>query len=52
VEFVVEKWRWDRFLPEYFGFPMSVSFHRCSITWKNEKKLIIFLPVFNTRVAQ
>jgi hypothetical protein len=21
--------------PEYFGFPMSVSFQRCSITWKN-----------------
>ena len=21
---------------EYFGFPLSVSFHRCCITWKNE----------------
>jgi hypothetical protein len=25
------------FFPEYFGFPLSISFHRCSITWKNEK---------------
>jgi hypothetical protein len=39
-----QKWHWDRFFPEYFGFPLSVSFHRCSITWKSEKKkLIIFL---------
>jgi hypothetical protein len=36
------KWHWDRFLPEYFGFLLSISFRRCSITWKNEKKLIIF----------
>ena len=20
------KWHWDRFLPEYFGFPLSISF--------------------------
>jgi hypothetical protein len=32
------KWHWDRFYPEYFGFPLSLSFHRCSITRKNEKK--------------
>jgi hypothetical protein len=30
------------FSPEYFGFPMSVSFHRCSSTWKYGK-LIIFI---------
>jgi hypothetical protein len=30
--------------PEYFGFPLSVAFHRCSITWKNaKKKIIIFI---------
>ena len=23
--------------PEYFGFPLSITFHRCSITRKNEK---------------
>jgi hypothetical protein len=27
------------FTPEYFGFPPSISFHRCSITWKNEKRI-------------
>ena len=37
------KWQWDRFFLEYFGFPLSISFHRCSNTWKSEKKLIIFL---------
>jgi hypothetical protein len=37
------KWHWDRFFPEYFGFPMSILFHRCSMTRKNEKKLIIFI---------
>ena len=26
------------FSPEYFGFLLSISFHRCSITCKNEKK--------------
>jgi hypothetical protein len=36
------KWHWDRFFTEYFGFPLSISFHRCSITWKNGQKLIIF----------
>jgi hypothetical protein len=35
------KWHWDRFFFQYFGFPLSVSFHRCYITRKNEKKLII-----------
>jgi hypothetical protein len=37
------KWHWDRFFPEYFGFPLSISFHLCSITGKNEKKVIIFI---------
>jgi hypothetical protein len=37
------KWHWDKFSPEYFGFPLSISFHRCSITRKNEKKLFIFI---------
>jgi hypothetical protein len=34
------KWHWDRLFPEYFGFPPSISFHRCSIT---REKLIIFI---------
>jgi hypothetical protein len=38
------KWQWDRFFHEYFGFPLSFSFHRCSITQKKlKKKLIIFI---------
>jgi hypothetical protein len=37
------KWHWDRFFPECFGFPLTVSFHRCSITRKNEKTLNIFI---------
>ena len=40
------KWHWDRFFPEYFGFPLSISFHRYSITRKIEKTLIIFLFIF------
>jgi hypothetical protein len=43
------KWHWDRFFPEYFGFPLPISLHRCSITLKNgEKNLIIFLFIFIT----
>jgi hypothetical protein len=30
-------------LPEYFGFPLPISFHRCSIRQKNGKKLISFI---------
>jgi hypothetical protein len=26
------KWHWDRFLSEFFGFPLSISFHRRSPT--------------------
>jgi hypothetical protein len=37
------KWRWDRFFPECSCFPLSFSFHRCSITRKNGKKLIIII---------
>jgi hypothetical protein len=35
------KWHWDRFSPppppEYFRFPLSISFHQCSITRKRTK---------------
>jgi hypothetical protein len=32
------------FSPEYFGFPLSISFNRCSITRKNKKKkLFVFV---------
>jgi hypothetical protein len=43
VGFVVEKMALGQvFPPEYFGFPLSISFHRCSIKRKT-KKLIIFI---------
>jgi hypothetical protein len=35
------------FFPEYFGFPLSVSFHRCSITQKNEKLITIMTGLHN-----
>jgi hypothetical protein len=42
VEFVVYKVALGQvFPPESFGFPLPISFHRCSITWKNEKTQII-----------
>jgi hypothetical protein len=31
------KWHWDRFFSEYFGFPLSISLHRCSVTRKRTK---------------
>jgi hypothetical protein len=39
------KWHWDKFFSEYFGFPLSISFHRCSITTKRTKKIIIIIIV-------
>jgi hypothetical protein len=38
-----KKWHWDRFFAEYFGFPLSISFHLYSIIRKKEKKTIIFI---------
>jgi hypothetical protein len=43
VGFVVDKVALGQVFSEYFGFPLSVSFHWCSITRKNEKKRIIFI---------
>ena len=44
VGFVVDKVALGQvFPPEYFGFPLSISFHRCSITRENEKKTLIFI---------
>jgi hypothetical protein len=37
------KWHWDRF------FPLSVSFHRCTITRKNEKTQIIFITELHNK---
>jgi hypothetical protein len=43
VGFVVDKVALGQVFPEYFGFLLSIPFHRCSITWKNEKTVIIFI---------
>jgi hypothetical protein len=37
------KWHWDRLFPEYFGFPLSISFHRYPLHGKMKKKIIIFI---------
>jgi hypothetical protein len=37
------KWHWDTFFPEYFGFPLSISFHRRCITRKRTKIIIIVI---------
>ena len=37
------------FSPEYFGFPMLISFHRCSITFKNEKNLSSFITELHNK---
>jgi hypothetical protein len=31
VEFVMAMWHWDRLFSRYLGFPLSVSFYKCSI---------------------
>jgi hypothetical protein len=36
------KWHWDRIFPEFFGFPLSMSFHWWSITRKRTTNNIIF----------
>jgi hypothetical protein len=40
-------WHWDRFLPEYFGFPLSVSFHLCFIRVEKQRKhfIVIIVPI-------
>jgi hypothetical protein len=39
------KWHWDRFFPEFFGFPLSVSFRWCSITRQRTKNNHLHLRV-------
>jgi hypothetical protein len=41
--FVVDKVALGQVFPEYFGFPLSISFHRCCIKMKKQIKLIIFI---------
>jgi hypothetical protein len=52
VGFVVDKVALGQvFPPEYFGFPLSISLHPCSITRKNEKTDHLSLHL-QQRVAQ
>jgi hypothetical protein len=37
------KWHWDRFFSEYFGFVLSVSFHRAPLLGKGQKIIIIIV---------
>jgi hypothetical protein len=32
-----QSWHFDRFFPDYFGFPVSVLLDRCSTTWEDTK---------------
>ena len=43
VGFVVDKVALEQVFPRVFVFPLSISFHRCYIRRKKEKKLIIFI---------
>jgi hypothetical protein len=51
VGFVVDKVALGQVFPEYFGFPLSISFHPCPITWKNGKTDHLSLHLHH-RVAQ
>jgi hypothetical protein len=45
VGFVVDKVALAQvFSPEYFGFPLSISFHRCSINRKRTKNTFLGSP--------
>jgi hypothetical protein len=35
------EWQWGRFFSESFGFPLSLSFHQCSILLINHRRNII-----------
>ena len=47
------KWHWGRFFSEYFGFPLAISFHQCSIKMeKHKKNLIIFITGFHNKPSR
>jgi hypothetical protein len=45
VGFVVHKVALGQVFPEYFGLPLSISFHRCSITRKMTIIIIIIIII-------
>jgi hypothetical protein len=46
VGVVVGKVAMGQVFPEHFGFPLAIPFHRCPITWKRTKIIIIFVFIF------
>jgi hypothetical protein len=44
-----KKWHWNRVFPKSWGFPLSISYHRCSFTRKNDRKLIIFVKGLHSK---
>jgi hypothetical protein len=38
------KWHWDRFFSQFFGFPLSISFHRVLHVPKLKKKKNLYTP--------
>jgi hypothetical protein len=51
VGFVVDKVALGQVFLRDVGFPLSISFHRCSIIWKNEKAIIFITGLHNASVA-
>jgi hypothetical protein len=43
VGFVVDKVALGQVSPQYFGFPLSVSFHRAQLHGKTKKTIITFI---------
>jgi hypothetical protein len=50
VGFVVDKVPLGQVFSEHFGFSLSISFHRSSITRKNEKKRITFITGLHNKL--
>jgi hypothetical protein len=45
VGFVVDKVALGQGFPEYFGLPLSISFHRCSITRKMTMMMMMIIII-------
>jgi hypothetical protein len=44
------KWNWDKFFPEFFGFPPSISFSTGAPLLGKGQKIIIIIVTFTTRL--
>jgi hypothetical protein len=52
VGFVVDKVALGQVFPEYFGLPLSVSLHRCSITRTTTTTIIIIIIIIIIRLRK